>query len=208
MLHHRLRSRRMSPVVKFEFVGFADSSSSSITVPSAALAGDLAVLLDRAGGLSIPSTVVPSGWASISNVSRSSGGLGVRQIMSYCSVVSGGGGQSITGMSSISNSKVIAVFRPSAPVTYSVQSKNDHTPQDTAPTTQTVSAQPLPYVILAGFGTTGTPSWPNAWYDGTRTGNKICLGYKIPVEGSNQSISASDLGNSNTLQSCAIVGTI
>lgn len=204
MLHHRLRIPR--PTATFAFVASSKSDlGSTITVPATAAAGDLAVLLDRAGaGTYVPTTVVPTNWTSISNQGGGSFLQYARQILSYKILASGDPGATITGMNGTVNSKVMLVFRPSAAMAAVIEDVNEELTSST-PSSQVVEATTKPYVVIGGTGTSGTPTWDTSWYDATVSATRIELAYKLfNTTPANVTISVPDGGNTNVLQSCAI----
>lgn len=72
----------------------ATSSTTTITCP-AVNEGDLIVMLDRAEGMSVPTTAIPTDFVSVVNTND---GAYFRQILSYKIAVGTEGGTSLTGM--------------------------------------------------------------------------------------------------------------
>jgi len=135
----------------------ATTTSSTITIPAAAQAGDLAVLFDQSvqSSTTLPTTVVPTNFTSIVNTSLS-GSFATRGIFSYKILVSGDPGTSITGMSgTFAQRKILAIFRP---VGKGITSVELSTPQGQAtdgnPTAQSIlMTQSSPVLIgFIGYG--------------------------------------------------------
>ncbi len=95
----------------------ASSTSSSITIPATAQAGDIAVFSQYAfssGGT--PTAVEFSGATTVNNIAG--GPSTVRRVMiSYKVLTSGDIGAALTGMNSSSNLKSVRIIRPSKPIT-------------------------------------------------------------------------------------------
>lgn len=161
----------------------ASSTNNTITIPSGAAIGDLAVLLDFAGNFAgfIPTTVVPSGWTSVSNKSSSTNSQGSKSIVSYKKLVSGDPGSSITGMNGVDyDVKLMVVFTPSFPITTITVAGLAETIADVAPAAQSVAAQTLNYAVI-GCATnySYTPSWTATWYNNTYGSSRGKLAYKL-----------------------------
>lgn len=174
---------RKAGVPSLSFNTSASSTSSTITIPAGAEIGDIAVLFDYAGNSNsiIPSTVVPSGWTSVSNKSSDTT-AGTRAIVSYKKLVSGDPGASITGMNGvIFKAKQILVFSPSSGISTVTVAGLAETIADAAPAAQSVAAQTLNYVVI-GCASNGAynPTWTTTWYDGTYGGTtRVDLAYKL-----------------------------
>lgn len=183
------------------------SDAATVTIPSAAAVGDIAVLFDNAvlfGGPA-PASVVPSGWTSVIDT----GGTVSRVISSYKLLVGGDPGTTITGMTGGSfQSKSILVFRKT--VTATAVSAFSAAGQVTSgdPTAQVVTSSGgvVPIIVIATYyssfgGVTGVSFTPSA------TGvfnpsNFTNVRYKV-FESSPVDVTV-DLGNSSgfdTLQS-------
>jgi len=193
------------------FVDSAESSASTITVPAAALQGDIAYLCDRGlNGAGLPSTAIPSGFASIINTTA---GTVRRQISSVGVLGAAPGGTSLTGMNAdSSNRKMILVFRPSRalaspfPVLLSTWLGEG---TDGDPASQAVSAAGVtsPLIVIGAYGTGGgTAAFNTATpaFDATfaHTSGALIVGYKIYNMGPyDHAIDAADTGTGNILQS-------
>lgn len=176
-----LRKSNVVPTLSFD--ASASSTSNTITIPSGAAIGDLAVLLDFAGNFtaSIPTTVVPSGWTSVSNKSSSTDSVGTKSIVSYKKLVSGDPGSSITGMNGAGyDVKLMVVFTPSFPITTITVAGLAETIADVAPAAQSVAAQTLNYAVI-GCATNDNyiPNWTATWYDNTYGSSRGKLAYKL-----------------------------
>lgn len=154
-----------SPQIKnFTFVASATSTTSTISIPASSSVGDFAVLFDSSTNSSFTptSTVVPSGWSSISNVSETNSIIpfiytSIRSIVSYKSLVSGNPGSSITGMNGTTDRKIIMVFRPN----FSVQNTSILSVNGAAnsnPQTITITQSQPPILAFAHWASSGTIS--------------------------------------------------
>lgn len=174
---------RKAGVPALSFNTSASSTSNTITIPSGAAIGDIAVLLDFAGNFTggIQTTVVPSGWTSVSNKSSSTNSEGSKSIVSYKKLVSGDPGSSITGMNGAGyNVKLMVVFTPSFPITTITVAGLAETIADVAPAAQSVAAQTLNYAVIGcATNTNYAPSWTDTWYDNTYGSSRGKLAYKL-----------------------------
>lgn len=176
-----LRAGILIPTLSFNTS--ASSTSSTITIPAGAEIGDIAVLFDYAGNsnTTIPSTVVPSGWTSVSNQSSNTTAA-TRAIVSYKKLVSGDPGASITGMNGgFFNAKQILVFSPSSGISTVTVAGLAETIADAAPAAQSVAAQTLNYVVIGCASNRAyAPSWTSTWYDATLAqSSRKEFGYKL-----------------------------
>lgn len=127
------------------FQASAISSTSSITIPASAQAGDIAILLDRAGNTSgtYPTLVTPSGWTNLANTTQQyAGSVSMRAAIAYKVLAAGEAGTSVTCTNAVnSNSKIMLVFRPSQATGWTISASTPVT-QGTAgdPTAQTIAA--------------------------------------------------------------------
>lgn len=162
------------------FIASDKANSSTITIPSSAAIGDLAVLCDWAQGS--PSLVIPSGWTQI----RDSAAVTARMTISYKVLVAGEPGSSITGMGSQDPNKIIFVFRPDkvissvTPSTWAIEVTNSN------PASQNIAAagKGVPLVVIGAAGvTTGTADFTTATPAFTATirtnSTDLFAGYKI-----------------------------
>lgn len=159
----------------------ASSTSSTITIPAGAAVGDIAVLFDYAGSFITTSTVVPSGWTSVSNLSSNTY-YGSRAIVSFKKLLSGDPGSTITGMNGgFFNNKQILIFSPNSTITTITVAGLAETIADAAPAAQSVAAQTLNYVVIGcASNRVYQPTWTSTWYDATYGGStRIELAYKI-----------------------------
>jgi hypothetical protein len=109
--------RLKKPLFTVTYIDTAESNTSSITIPSTAQVGDLAVLYDFAvtTGTVAPTSVTPSGWTkiSVSDVSLTTTPA-MRGTIHWKFLVSGDPGSTITGMAGgTTNDKIITIHRPS-----------------------------------------------------------------------------------------------
>jgi hypothetical protein len=137
-------------------VASATSTGTNITGPAGIQAGDLLVLVDRAIGAGVPTAVVPSGFASVSD---SNNGSNTQQILSSKIADGSEASASLTGMtSSISQvAKVLLVFRGN--VAIAAATAQDVGAQSTTgnPTAQVVNASggAAPLVVIGAYGSQG-----------------------------------------------------
>lgn len=143
------------------FVSSTTSAASTITCPTVE-PYDVGILWDVAGDSSPPSTVVPSGWTSISNLNVDAGSFAIRSILSYRIFDGTEDGSTITGMAgNNSEPKVLLLFRPNSGSTVTsvqLQSPWNDFCADSNPSTQTISAgaQAAPLVRIAATGRVST----------------------------------------------------
>jgi hypothetical protein len=191
------------------------SGSKYISIPSAAIAGDFAVLVDVAAdfGDSIAS-VTPSGWTSLSAQFVSAGTTSIRTNISYRKLTSGNPGSTVTGLDVYSSRmrKVMLVFRPSTSiVSINAPTWNaEATSGNPASQTVTVSGVATPLIVLACASAVGsvpafsteTPAMTNITYSSNNA--KVRIGYTIYNSSpSNQSIDMNDV-DVNILQSGSV----
>jgi hypothetical protein len=189
------------------FVTSAESSASTITLPSApdCAVGDLAVLLDRALGTGSPASVTPSGWSSANSTTATDR----RQNISYKVLESGDIGASITGMNGGTNRKLVFIFRASIPLVSALNSTFNGEGTDGNPASQGVAASggAVPLVVIGAIGASGSGSafsTASPAFDATvaHTSNAMVMGYKIYNSGpADHTIDANDIADGNILQS-------
>jgi hypothetical protein len=199
------------------FVDSATSTGASVTGPAGILPGDLLVLFDRAvaaGSGTPPTTVLPSGFTSISNSPGSNAAPNsVRSILSYKIADGSEASASLTGMNGSSNGKMLAVFRGDAPVSSVSPSTPNAETTDGNPASQNVAASggvaPLIVVGAYGCGTaavdprTFSPA-KDAEITSSGTGTRY-LAYKIYNSSpADVTVDMDDEGDLNSLQSCFI----
>lgn len=194
----------------FTYVGQGNSLATTVTIPSIAAAGDIAVLFDT----SLTTTLtVPSGWTTINSATTT----GIRTTYSYKTLVAGEPGSSITGMAGTTR-KIVLVFRPDRTPTTITATSNGTQATTAAPTNQNIPLLSAlePNLAFAVFGyTTSTPSrtWTQTGDTSVQSANNstsgITVRYEINNAGSNPqnaTISMTD-GGTNTLQTGYIVFT-
>jgi len=131
--------------IELTYVGSANSTTASITIPAGAQQGDIGILCDFGRQLSgSPTLVTPSGWTVIDTLG--SGAPLVRT--SYRILGSSPGGSTVTGMdANFADAKTMLVFRPSRPITsVGLAGLNG----EYAP-----SSNPSPQVVAAASGAPG-----------------------------------------------------
>jgi hypothetical protein len=134
----------------------ATAAATTIVVPTGVLAGDLLVLLDGSGGIFFaPTSVVPAGFTSISDITVGKG----RQIVSYKLALGTEGGTTLTGMTSDAATalKELYVFRKTPAATLLTVSTPNAQATTGNPTPQNVlaSAGLAPLVVLGCYGSNG-----------------------------------------------------
>lgn len=196
-------------------VASATSTGATITGPASIQAGDLLVLWDRAfdSGGPLPSTVVPTGFTSISNVND---GVEIRAILSYKIADGSEASASLTGMSGATDvDKALYVFRGDPVIETATPLDVEGQIVDTNPTSHTVgaSAGAVPLVIIAGYATAdfteGGPIDPRTFSpakDGEITpATDLYLAYKIYNSSpADVTVDMDDEGINNTLVTCYI----
>lgn len=173
----------------------ATSTAETITIPSTAQRGNLAVLIDMAFTSSaVPTQVVPSGWSQITvpNNTYNVAGHGSRLTVSRKILEQGDAGTSITGQNGgNTNNKCMFVFRGNGLIASATPSTWNGTSETGNPSSQTASASggnaPLVVIGLVGEydGSTanGTPTFSteSPSFDATQIVNssRLVAGYKI-----------------------------
>ena len=198
-----------SPVTLLGGLNPANSTGTTITIPSDALVGDIAILSDSSTTTTL---TVPSGWTQISTVTTT----GIRTTVSYRVLTSGNPGSSVTGMAGVTR-KVMKILRPSAS-NYTLSLSTPTTQATTAvPTAQTISGNTTSTAdaYIATYGSTGsivTRTFTQSGYTADETGavstSSVYQNITImnQVTASSASISMSDNGT-NTLQGVRITLT-
>ena len=143
-------------------VATATSTAGTITVPSSgAAAGDIAFLFDSSrdsgSGSTIPTKVIPAGWAEPTGGASASGtangGNGFRTTISCKILTSGDLGTVITGQNSNVNSKQMLVLRTDDPVSGAEAGTLNYqvTTGDPAQQTVTPPTTAYPTLVVGGF---------------------------------------------------------
>ena len=199
-----------APPAGYTLFASATSTGSTVTWPASLLAGDVAVMLDRAtnSGFGIPSSVTPSGFASISDITGGpSAGDAVRQILSQ-KLCAGSESGALTGMNGNNeNAKVLLIFRSSSPPSgVTVNSLNaQETGGNPASQLCTSGSGTPPLIVVAAYGATGaisSRSFSPAKDNEITPSPNVYLAYKIyDAAPSNVSIDMADDGDFNALQS-------
>lgn len=208
LAHHlmRVKGKRRS-----EFIDSASiADSTTITVPSTASPGDIAILVDTAYGLfSTPSAVIPSGWTEF--ISSSSISY-MRICWSWKVLTQGNIGASVTGMPGFTSEKVLAVFRiynsKRSPSIVSIHSQLT----SGNPSSQNVQASNYGYgsITCGYYRTSSNAAWVSGAFDNSNINanarpTQVLLGYKLNnLTNSDNTIDAADNGT-NTLGSWLII---
>lgn len=193
--------------LELSYVTYATTTSQTITIPASSQVGDIAVYVNRASGIvTIPTTVVPSGWTSVSNVTATY----TRSIIAYKILVTGNPGSSVTVMNDTYDSTVMFIFRPTTTITSLSYASLNEQGVDTDPTAQTVTAQGTPYIVIGACGSNATctfnTSWPTATQIINSTSCYVRLGYYIfNSNSSDVTVDMADAGSRNILQSFALI---
>jgi hypothetical protein len=192
---------QLSAVTDVYIAGQVTSTSSSITIPSTAKAGDIALLFDTSTTVT---DTTPSGWTSINGVTTT----GIRTNISRKTLVSGDIGASVTGMAGTTR-KVLLLFRPNGPVTTITVSTPLSQATTLAPNSQSVNAGAAPSTTpVISFWCAGSTGSPTLTSTGTTQVTSIStsgvrVAYRQWNSGqtpANQSGSTTDTGT-NTFQS-------
>lgn len=204
------RPRAVAGLSTLTFVDSAISSTSSITVPGTALAGDIAVLISWARQSGVPTDSTPSGWTKPPGATASFDGAGsndCRISVFYKVLVSGDISASVsTIVGSSANASVMFVFRPDATISAVTPSTFNAQATENNPSSQNVAAsgQPAPLLVIGGVGCNGTAAFSTASpaFDSTVVNASAILigGYNIYNSSpADHSIDMNDLGTTNGL---------
>lgn len=131
------------------------STGSTIAVPASILAGDLLLLLDRAGNISTSPTSVTPG--DFTNIADTAGGSTTRMISSYKKALGSESGATLTGMNgNLNNNKALYVFRGNVAAGTITPSSPNAQGTTGDPDAQTVlaAAGVAPLVVFGGYGAT------------------------------------------------------
>lgn len=192
------------------------SSASTIAFPVGIVAGDLIVMLDRAGSASfdsvVPASVTPTGFTQIDTRTVVSGAAfrAFRQTLWYKKAVGTETGN-LTGMNANINLKAMLVFRGNiAATTITVGSATGVGGIDTDPGDASVTASggTPPLVVIGAYGSTGaiSPTTFSTTKDGeVNPSTLLYLAWKIYNSSpANTTVGMDDEGNANTLNGCYI----
>jgi hypothetical protein len=151
MLHHAMRAANSVPVITFKA---SASGTTSATVPSSVVDGDLIVVYNTAEIVGGPTVVVPSGYTSIV---QAGAGTNYRGVFSYKVATYSDAGATVTGMTQNPVMRIAVFSTKKANPTITVSAVNSQV-TNSAPTNQTVSASTgtAPLVVLAGNRREGT----------------------------------------------------
>lgn len=180
-------SSRTDPyLVTTAYSNAALAAPPTITIPSEAAVGDIAVLYDSTinSASPAPTSVVPSGWTSVND----SAGSFVRVIASYKLLVSGDPGSTITGMAGTNfQGKSLLIFRKSVVATTvsAFSAAGQVTSGDPTPQVVTSSGGVVPIIVVATYcvgafsGVLTTPT-----FTPTATGlftpvNRVQVAYRV-----------------------------
>lgn len=174
----------------FVLIANSSGSTSSITIPATAQAGDLCIILNGARQYtSVPTSVTPAGFTVVAEFTREDDNFRVRSILSAKKLAPGDPGSSLTGMDATLSNQfedwIVAVFRPTGSFnSFTANSINgEGTGDDPAPQTITASgAATLPAFLFGAFygGIDGnTDSATPAMSEITGSTDDIYLKYKL-----------------------------
>ena len=212
MLAHQLkRAPYVAPVggTTVSWVATATSGdSSSVTIPSASQAGDLAVLFQQSSKIfGTVSYVNPSGWTQ----DYDSGSSNIRFGINHKILASGDPGSSITGMNDTFDSKVLFVFRLSSGAITGVTVVSPGGQKTSGnPSARVMASATAPYIAASGASAVSTPAvWStrSPTQDGEGippTGSEYMAAcYWVRNAGEEESITVdmNDLGSMNILTS-------
>lgn len=193
-----------APPAGYMLFSSATSTGSTITWPAALLAGDVAVLMDRAlNNSGVPTAVIPSGFTSVVDDTINE----ARQIVSR-KICTGSESGALTGMNgSNKNEKILIIFRSSSPPSSSVVNSlnNEHTSGNPASQLCTSGSGTPPLIVVAAYGSQGSISsrgFSPAKDNEITSSPNVYLAYKIYDSApSNVTIDMNDDGVNNILQS-------
>lgn len=196
-----------APALTFTFIDFSQSTSSGISLPTGAAAGDFAIYCDYAQGFgSRPSLVTPSGWTNLINNTD----IGDNRSAVFRKVLTSGdvSAGSITGMDgSIFDTKVMLLFRPSKAIATTTDSTWTAAGGDGNLTSQSIAAsgQPAPLIAVGfactafGGGSINPFTWTDAYDAQVGTGQMVAA-YKIyNTSPASHTIDIDDEGGGNFL---------
>jgi len=177
------------------------STSSTITIPSTAKVGDIALLFDTSTTVT---EVNPSGWSTITGGTTT----GIRTNINRKTLVSGDIGATVTGMAGTTR-KILLLFRPNGPVTTLTVTATGSQFTTATPSNQTVTAgdspSTTPVISFWCGASTGSPSITLAGT--TQIANTSTSGIRVAYRQwnqgetpSNQTASMADSGT-NSFQS-------
>lgn len=183
----------------------ATSTAETITAPASIDSGDLLVLLDFAEGSgSTPTTVLASGFSSLSNTAFNK----KKAILSYKIADGTEDGATLTGMNgATSNQKALFQFRPDNPISTVTPSAGDAEGTNGSPASQSIPASggSVPLVALAAYSTDGAvdPRTFSPAKDGELNATTLSyLAYKIYNSSpADITVNMDDEGGTNILQS-------
>jgi hypothetical protein len=207
VLSHPLRAARVQRnVLSIAFRTSATSSATTLTAPSTIVAGDLLVWSENSVNLStIPTSVVPTGFTSISN---NTVGTNRRIITAYKIADSGDASSTITGMTTNNAlTKMLLVFSTNGATSASVFDIEYETTNND-PAAQTItSGSGTPPLVSIGYMRTGTGTCSmTPTEDGVVSTSSDVAGsfflYKIYNSSpADVTVDATDGGNNNTINS-------
>ena len=185
-----MQSLFSSQIKNFTFVDSNATITNSITIPSSAQDGDICVIANGSGGLITPSSVTPSGFTNVANVSGSGGGVAIRVMVSYKVLVSGDPGTTLTVMDTLAGDSVLAiVFRPNFTISSISTSTVNQQCTSGTPTNQTlILSTPTitrPNIGIVYFSSpnppvsptiTGGPTFTQATFDSNNVFRYVFLG--------------------------------
>lgn len=155
----------VTPLTEINVENDTSSVTSTVGLPSGALAGDVLFLFDYAvnATATVPSAALPSGFVEVHSISGTVGGRGYRVTISY--IVYDGVATTFTGMSATNMRKILADARADLPIaSVSIFSVNAGALTDSAPSPLVIEGDsaPVPCIIFAGFGALTAGSISNA----------------------------------------------
>lgn len=162
------------------FVGYSESSASTISAPGGIASGDYGVIFDQAFNSSgvIPTSVTPTGFTAIGTSQTYTNGLSVSIRWNMSFKILAGTETTITGMSSASDTKRMLVFRKTTGTWGSASSVGNELAIGGI-TSKTVTVGTAPLVII-GCTPSSTISMSPA---GTYVGASADMGYLIYQSG-------------------------
>lgn len=160
------------------FVTYSTSTGATITIPSAARAGDLCIIADFAAGGGVPASVTPSGFSAIGTELTAAFG-NVKNIVSRKTLDGSEPGNAVTGMDGASSdSKIAMIFRPRQG-TWSAPTETGSQSAAGTISNQTIGSATAPYIALGIWGGNVLPARGfSVTHDGEVTFGSIAIRWK------------------------------
>jgi hypothetical protein len=118
------------------------------------IAGDILVLLQWSSGGAIPTTVIPSGFTTVTTIDNAASR---KMNVSYKLATGAEASAAITGMDDTSDQKILAYFRPNIPATTLTLASvgQEYNLNDPAAQTVASGSGTPPLIVLGAYGSQG-----------------------------------------------------